>query len=274
VTIQEKRETPAEAVDVETLRGFLDEKVRQYNTPDFIELDPIRIPHQFTEKEDIEISGFLTAIISWGNRKSILSNASKMMQLMGNSPYEFIMNHQQNHLKKLNGFVHRTFNSTDLMVFIIALKSLYTEKGGLEGIFNRYQTQDSLQPAIHHFKKEFFAIPHPDRSRKHVSDPMEGSAAKRINMFLRWMIRKDNSGVDFGIWKGISPAILSCPLDVHTGNIGRKLGLLTRTQNDAKAVAELDTALRLLDPADPVKYDFALFGLGVYEKFENFYNHG
>jgi uncharacterized protein (TIGR02757 family) len=265
--VHEKRIIPAEHPDFETLRGFLDEKVIQYNTPDFIELDPIRIPHQFTEKEDIEISGFLTAIISWGNRKSILNNASKMMKLMGNSPYEFVMNHQEHHFKKLDGFVHRTFNSTDLKVFIIALKFLYTEKGGLEGIFNQYQTSDSLQPAIHHFKKEFFAIPHPDRSRKHVSDPMEGSAAKRINMYLRWMIRKDNNGVDFGIWKNIPPAILSCPLDVHTGNIARKLGLLSRSQNDAKAVTELDTALRLLDPTDPVKYDFALFGLGVYEKY-------
>lgn len=253
--------------DIEFLRDFLNEKVRLYNTPDFIELDPIRIPHQFTEKEDIEIAGFLTAVISWGNRKSILTNAGKMMKLMGNSPYEFIMNHQENHLKKLDGFVHRTFNAIDLKVFISALKFLYSERGGLKGIFNQYQTPDSLQPAIHHFKQEFFSMPHPVRSRKHISDPMEGSAAKRINMYLRWMIRNDNHGVDFGIWKNISPSILSCPLDVHTGNIARKLGLLHRSQNDAKALAELDTSLRLLDPADPVKYDFALFGLGVYGDF-------
>ncbi len=257
-------------LDFNTLKEFLDEKAGQYNTPDFIELDPIQIPHMFTDKEDIEISGFLAAIISWGNRKSIINSARRMIALMGNSPYEFIMNHSEGDLDKLDGFVHRTFNSIDLKVFIKALRYLYTEKGGLEVVFKENQQPDSLQPAIHHFKQEFFSIAHPSRTRKHLPDPFEGSAGKKINMYLRWMIRKDNCGVDFGIWESISPSILSCPLDVHTGNISRKLGLLSRTQNDAKAVNELDSALRKLDPKDPVKYDFALFGLGAYEKYKAF----
>lgn len=254
-------------VDIETLKDFLDEKARQYNTPDFIELDPIQIPHMFSDKEDIEISGFLAATISWGNRKSIINSAKRMMALMGNSPYEFIMNHNEGNLDKLDGFVHRTFNSTDFKVFIKALRFLYAEKNGLEGVFNEHQTPDSLQPAIHHFKKEFLLIPHDSRTRKHLPDPFEGSAAKKINMYLRWMIRKDSNGVDFGIWKGISPSKLSCPLDVHTGNVARKLGLINRTQNDSKSVNQLDTVLRKLDAEDPVKYDFALFGLGAYEKY-------
>jgi len=186
---------------------------------------------------------------------------------MGNSPYDFILNHNEQHLKQMDGFVHRTFNSVDLLTFIEGLKHLYKHKNGLEGIFVKYQTNDSLQPAIHELKKEFFSIPHLERTRKHLPDPMTGSAAKKINMYLRWMIRQDTSGVDFGIWKQISPSILSCPLDVHTGNVARRLGLLTRSFNDAKAVQELDANLRILDSTDPVKYDFALFGLG---KFENY----
>lgn len=249
------------------LKEFLDEKVDQYNTPDFIEFDPIQVPHMYSSKEDIEISGFLAATISWGNRVSIVKSAKRMMGLMGNSPYDFIMNHKEEHLKKLDGFVHRTFNSTDLLTFISALKHLYRDRNGLEGVFTKYQTSESLQPAIHQLKQEFFSLPHFDRTRKHLSDPLSGSAAKKINMYLRWMIRKDNAGVDFGIWKNITPSVLSCPLDVHSGNVARKLGLLRRKQNDAKAVIELDNALRKMDSHDPVKYDFALFGLGVYEKF-------
>ena len=252
---------------MEKLRDFLDEKVLQYNTPDFIELDPIQIPHMYSEKEDIEISGFLAATISWGNRRSIVKSAKQMMTLLGNSPYDFIMNHKEQHLEKIDGFVHRTFNSTDFIVFIRALKYLYQEKNGLEGVFNEYKTTNSIQPAIHQLKKEFFTVPHPVRTQKHIPDPLHGSAAKKINMYLRWMVRKDNSGVDFGIWNRISPSILSCPLDVHSGNVARKLGLLNRKQNDSKSVDELDINLRKLDPFDPVKYDFALFGLGVNENF-------
>jgi uncharacterized protein (TIGR02757 family) len=249
----------------EELRDFLNEKVIQYNTPDFTEYDPIQIPHLYSDKKDIEISAFLTATISWGNRISILKNAKRMMRLMGNSPYDFILNHKEEHLEKMNGFVHRTFNSTDFIVFVQALKRLYQQGIGLESIFDQYKTMDSLQPAIHHLREEFFSIPHPVRTRKHIPDPLQGSAAKRINMFLRWMIRKDNKGVDFGLWKSISPSILSCPLDVHSGNAARKLGLLTRNLNDSKAVSELDANLREMDKEDPVKYDFALFGLGVFE---------
>jgi uncharacterized protein (TIGR02757 family) len=253
--------------DLKELKEFLDEKVFQYNTPAFIELDPVQIPHMYSEKEDIEISGFLAATISWGNRTSILKNARRMMNLLGNSPYDFVLNHSPEDMEKIDGFVHRTFNSTDFKVFIESLKYLYSEKGGLEAIFNEHKTESSLQPAIHELKKVFFSLPHPVRSEKHISDPLKGSAAKRINMFLRWMVRSDRRGVDLGIWNKIPPSILSCPLDVHSGNVARSLGLLKRKQNDAKAVEELDLKLRQLDGDDPVKYDFALFGLGIYEGF-------
>lgn len=249
------------------LRDFLDEKSLLYNNPQFIELDPVQIPHLYSVKEDIEIAGFLTAVISWGNRTSIITNAKKMMNLMGNSPYNFIMNYREEHLDRFETFVHRTFNATDFCFFIKALRFIYTQKGGLEGLFNTYQESDSLQPAIHHLKKEFFSIPHPDRSKKHLPDPLKGSAAKRVNMFLRWMVRNDKCGVDFGLWKNISSSKLSCPLDLHTGNVARKLGLITRKQNDARTLAQLDHKLRILDPVDPVKYDFALFGLGIFEHF-------
>jgi len=249
------------------LKEFLDEKVVQYNNPNFIELDPIQIPHLYTRKEDIEISGFLSAIISWGNRTSIVKNAKRMLAYMGDSPHDFILNHNDQQLRKIDGFVHRTFNSDDLLTFIEGLKHLYKHKNGLEGIFVKYQTNESLQPAIHELKKEFFNVQHLERTRKHLPDPLTGSAAKKINMFLRWMVRRDNKGVDFGLWKSISPSILSCPLDIHSGNVARKLGLITRKHNDAKAVSELDTKLREMDKDDPVKYDFALFGLGVCEKF-------
>lgn len=249
------------------LKEFLDEKVLLYNNPKFIESDPIQIPHQFSLKEDIEIAAFLTSAIAWGNRRMIINNSKKMMELMGNSPYDFIMNHSEPQLENLDGFVHRTFNSLDFVTFIKALQHVYKNHNGLEMAFAKNQTPQSMQQSIAQFKKIFFEIAHQQRTTKHVSDPMQGSAAKRINMFLRWMVRNDTSGVDFGLWKSISPAALSCPLDVHSGNVARKLGLLTRKQNDGKALAELDAALRELDPNDPVKYDFALFGLGVFEGF-------
>ncbi|QQU04899.1 TIGR02757 family protein [Myroides odoratus] len=247
------------------LKEFLDEKVLLYNNPSFIVDDPVQIPHLYTQKEDIEIGGFLSATIAWGNRKMIIKNAHKMMELMGNSPYDFVMNHNEDHLDALAGFVHRTFNSTDFATFIQALQHIYRHHGGLEGVFS--DSSLPLQERISKFKTLFFEIQHQQRTQKHISDPLKGSAAKRINMYLRWMVRQDNAGVDFGIWKGISPSELSCPLDVHSGNMARKLGMLKRTQNDAKALLELDTALRELDPVDPVKYDFALFGLGAIEKF-------
>lgn len=251
----------------EERKDFLDYKVSLYNQPEFIETDPIRIPHSFSHKEDIEISGFLAATIAWGNRKMIIKNAERMMQLMGNSPVDFVRNAEESDLSDLDSFAHRTFNGEDFKHFIRALKHIYKNHGGLEGVFSRYSTAESTQPAIHQFKKLFFEIKHLPRTQKHVSDPLKNSAAKRLNMFLRWMVRRDNSGVDFGIWRDISPSALSCPLDVHSGRVARKLGLLTRKQNDAKALSELDKQLRKMDAADPVKYDFALFGLGVFEKF-------
>ncbi|MGB3342359.1 MAG: TIGR02757 family protein [Aequorivita sp.] len=249
------------------LKEFLDEKVALYNQPRFIESDPIQIPHSFSRKEDIEIAAFLVATIAWGNRKSIINSGKRLMALMGNSPFDYVMDFSEEKASVLQHFAHRTFNSVDLGYFFIALKNIYQNHSGMEAVFAKYAEEDSLQPAIHRFKQTFFSYPHPSRTQKHISDPLKNSAAKRINMFLRWMVRKDALGVDFGIWNSLSPAQLSCPLDVHSGNVARKLGLLARKQNDAKAVLELDLALRKLDPKDPVKYDFALFGLGVFEGF-------
>ncbi|TDU39968.1 uncharacterized protein (TIGR02757 family) [Gelidibacter sediminis] len=254
-------------MNTQELKEFLDLKVITYNHPRFIESDPIQIPHQFSKKEDIEIAGFLTATISWGNRKSIITNANKMMNMLEHAPYDFVMHHKSSDLERLRGFVHRTFNDEDFIQFIKGMKHIYSIHGGLEAVFSKHSEPFSTQIAIHQFKKHFFEIAHLPRSQKHVSDPLKNSAAKRINMFLRWMVRNDNSGVDFGLWKSLSPAQLSCPLDVHSGNVARALGLLQRPQNDAKALHELDIALRALDKKDPVKYDFALFGLGVFEDF-------
>lgn len=249
------------------LKSFLNEKVGIYNNPSFIESDPIQIPHLFTLKEDIEIAGFLVATIAWGNRKSIINNGNRLVGLMGNSPFDFVMNFSDNQADSLSNFVHRNFNSEDLLYFFRALQNIYKNHGGLENVFTKHAETGSMQTSIHHFKKVFFELDHLPRTQKHVSDPLKNSAAKRINMFLRWMVRNDNAGVDFGLWKSISPSLLSCPLDVHSGNVARKLNLLDRKQNDAKAVSELDKALRKMDPKDPVKYDFALFGLGVFERF-------
>lgn len=249
------------------LKEFLDEKVDLYNRPSFIELDPISIPHQFSTKQDIEIAGFLAATIAWGSRTTIIRNANRIMKMLDHSPYEFIMNSSIDEMDRIENFVHRTFNATDLSYFLRALQNIYRHKGGLETIFSTYQTSDSLQPAIHEFHKIFFELAHEKRTERHISDPFKGSAAKKLNMYLRWMIRHDNRGVDFGLWKSVPTSVLSCPLDVHSGNVARKLGILTRNQNDARAVTELDTVLRTFDKMDPVRYDFALFGLGAIEKF-------
>lgn len=248
------------------IKDFLDSKSAFYNHPRFIENDPIQIPHRFYQKQDIEIAGFLTATIAWGNRKSIINNAGRLMELLDNAPFQFVQQHQASDLEKLLPFVHRTFNSEDLIYFIKSLQNIYHNHHGLESVFSKQQEGKTLQYTIHRVKRIFFEIPHPLRTTKHVSDPLKNSAAKRINMFLRWMVRNDGI-VDFGIWKSLSPTQLSCPLDVHSGNTARKMGLLTRKANDAKAVSELDVALRKMDPSDPVKYDFALFGLGAIEKF-------
>ncbi|TGD59393.1 TIGR02757 family protein [Flavobacterium humi] len=252
---------------IQELKAFLDEKVTVYNHPNFIESDPIQIPHLYTLKEDIEIAGFLAATIAWGNRKMIIENAKKMMALMGNSPYDFVMSSGEKDVSHLESFVHRTFNGQDFIGFIKSLRHIYQNHNGLEAVFAKHQETHSMQQSISEFKKVFFETEHLPRTQKHISDPMNGSAAKRLNMMLRWFCRKDKNGVDLGIWETIPAAALSCPLDVHSGNVARKLELLLRKQNDAKALAELDANLRLLDPADPVKYDFALFGLGVFEGF-------
>lgn len=249
------------------LKEFLDEKVELYNHPNFIKSDPIQIPHRYSLKEDIEIAGFLSATIAWGNRKMIISNAKKLMELMGNTPFDFVMSHTKKDLDTLQQFVHRTFNGEDCKTFIIALQNIYQNHQGLEAVFAQNQTDQSMQESISKFKSLFFEIPHSYRTQKHISDPLNNSAAKRLNMWLRWNCRQDQKGVDLGIWKSIPSSKLSCPLDVHSGNVARKLGLLTRKQNDGKALSELDANLRLLDPQDPVKYDFALFGLGVFENF-------
>ena len=249
------------------LKEFLDEKVILYNNPKFIESDPIQIPHLFTKKEDIEIAAFLTATISWGNRTMIIKNALKMMELFDNAPHDFVLNHQERDLKSLEGFVHRTFNAIDLQQFIKSLQHIYNKHQGLENVLSIKDKSTTYKDAIHHLKQVFFEVAHQQRTQKHISDPLKNSAAKRINMFLRWMVRNDTAGVDFGIWKTHSTANLSCPLDVHSGNVARKLKLLLRKQNDWKALSELDSNLRILDKKDPVKYDFALFGLGVFEKF-------
>ena len=249
------------------LKEFLDEKVELYNRPSFLESDPIQVPHRFSKKEDIEIAAFLTATIAWGNRKSIIKNATRLMELMDNDPYNFVMGFHTNQLKRFEGFVHRTFNETDIVYFVKALNHIYAQHGGMEAVFRRYADEDSLQYAIHKFRSHFFELPHLQRTEKHIGDPMKNSAAKRTNMFLRWMVRGNETGVDFGLWKSVHPRQLSCPLDVHSGKVARKLGLLKRKQNDGKAVYELDRSLRIMDPHDPIKYDFALFGLGVFEGF-------
>ena len=250
------------------LKEFLDEKSYYYQNSDFIENDPIIVPHQYELKEDIEISAFLTATISWGRRKSIIEKALYMMNILGNEPYNFIINHTEKDLKALTYYCYRTFNDLDLKFFIRSLKNVYINHNGLESIFSSNNNFLNIQDRIHNFRCIFFSIPHEKRTQKHVSDPNKGSAAKRINLFLRWMVRSKSSGVDFGLWNKIKPSQLSIPLDIHSGNVSRKLGILKRKQNDNIAVMELDKKLRSFDPYDPVKYDFALFGLGIFEKFK------
>lgn len=246
------------------LKDFLDKKAEQYNSPNFIETDPIQIPHQFTNKEDIEIIGLLVSTIAWGNRTSIIKSGKKILEIMQYQPYEFIKNYSEELAKDLK-FVHRTFNAQDLDFFFRSLHNIYS-KGSLEDCFVQSNLSFGAQGRIISFRNTFLETMHDLRSEKHISDPRKNSAAKRLNMFLRWMVRKDNKGVDFGIWDSISMSELNIPLDVHTANIGRKLGLITRTQNDGKTLNEIMDVLREFDPNDPAKYDFALFGIGAFEK--------
>ncbi len=253
----------------EELKDFLEEKFFLYNNRRFIETDPVSIPHLFSKKEDIEIAGFLSATIAWGQRKTILRNARQLIRCMDDDPYLFILNFTDGDLEPFRKFVHRTFHADDCIYFLKSLQHIYKNHTGLSTIFatnSLSDTKDVLH-SILNARKVFFELPHLKRNEKHFSDPSSGSAAKRLNMFLRWMVRRDKSGVDFGIWKGISPSDLLCPLDVHSGRVARKLGLLKRNQNDWKATIELTNNLKKFDSNDPVKYDFALFGLGVFERF-------
>jgi uncharacterized protein (TIGR02757 family) len=250
------------------IKLFLEEKYLQYNNPSFIVCDPISIPHRFTDRRDREIAGFLTAAIAWGRRDLILRSSRLMIEFMDNSPCEYIISVTDNELRRLSQFVHRTFNGTDFIYFIKGLREIYGNYNSMEEVvLQGMEENGSLKEGLSHLRSLFFKLPHASRTEKHFADVMSGAAGKRLNMFLRWMVRKDNHGVDFGIWGKIDPAMLYIPLDLHSGNTARRLGLLTRKINDWKAVEELTDILREFDPADPVKYDFALFGLGVNEKF-------
>lgn len=248
------------------LKRLLDQKYEQFNQPDFIAADPISIPHRFTHPQDIEISGFFAAILAWGQRKTIIANCLKLLQRLDGAPADFIKNHQDADLKQLVGFKHRTFNDTDLLYLVHFLRQFYTEHASLELAFVGSGPVKIAAPAdqLIYFHNLVFALPEaPARTRKHVATPARQSACKRLNMFLRWMVRRDNQGVDFGLWQHLQPADLICPCDVHVDRVARRLGLITRPQTNWQTAVELTQKLRQFDPADPVKYDFALFGLGL-----------
>ena len=253
------------SIPFDELKDFLDFKVSEFNTSNFIPDDPVSLIHRFHNKEDIEIVGFLVSTIAWGNRKAIINSGEKLLDIMGSSPYEFLMNYQEPTTKSKK-FVHRTFNATDLDYFFLALKDIYQNEG-LEKSFSPHPIIPGATGRIVQFRKRFFSLPHEIRTEKHVSNPEKGAAAKRLQMMLRWFVRSDQNGVDVGIWKSISTSELNIPLDVHTANISRKLGLITRKQNDLKTLEELMMHLRKFDTIDPSKYDYALFGLGAIEGF-------
>lgn len=252
------------------IKGFLDEKVELYNQPGFITNDPISIPHRFSKKQDIEISGFFAAILAWGQRKTIINKCLELFEKMDNAPHEFLMNHQEDDLKPFLSFKHRTFNDVDTLYFIHFLTWFYKKYDSLEQAFLLGQNGeiDAMESILSRFHEFFFSLPDaPSRTRKHIATPARKAACKRITMYLRWMVRKDSKGVDFGIWDQIKPAQLICPCDLHVDRVARKLGLITRKQTDWLTALELTEQLRTFDPRDPVKYDFALFGLGIEEKF-------
>lgn len=250
------------------MKEFLDEKHDLYNNTSFIEKDPVSIPHRFESIHDIEIAGFLTATISWGRRDLILRSANILMNKMGDSPYEFIKQASENEFDKLSGFVYRTFNGVDCITFLRSIRRLYHDYNSMEDVIVEGMLKSGeLTDGISYLREQFFSECHPARSEKHFADVKRGAAGKRLNMFLRWMVRNDSRGVDFGYWKKISPSQLYIPLDFHSGNVARRLGLLKRYASDWKAVVELTSVLREFDPTDPVRYDFSLFGLGVNEKF-------
>ncbi len=256
------------------IHQLLDQKVKQYNHIEFIEKDPICIPHLFTKQQDIEIAGFFAAIFAWGNRTTIINKSKELLERMDNAPFAFCTQHQEKDLKKLLGFAHRTFNDTDLLYCIEFFKQHYSKNESLESAFfysksiGSINKTNAVEKALIHFQDYFFSLDDaPARTKKHIASPVSGSTCKRLNMFLRWMVRKDKQGVDFGIWKKISPADLIMPIDVHVARVSRGLGIVKRTQTDWQTAIELTNYCRTLDPKDPVKYDFALFSLGVIEKY-------
>jgi uncharacterized protein (TIGR02757 family) len=253
-----------------SLKAFLDKKVKEYNRPSFIANDPISIPHRFSAKADIEIAGFFAAIFAWGNRTTIIQKTADLMQRMDNAPFAFCTQHGETDLRQLGKFVHRTFNSTDLLYFISFFKTHYSKHTSLETAFmpHRDERELTMEDRLNYFYHYFFSLPDvPGRTRKHIASPEKKSSCKRINMFLRWMVRQDNCRVDFGLWKNIKPSELIIPIDLHVGRVARHFGLLDRKQTDWQAAISLTDTLRTFDAHDPVKYDFALFGLGVLEKF-------
>jgi len=268
---------------IENIKSFLDSKVAQYNRPDFIKNDPVSIPHLFTDKRDIEIMGLWAAVLAWGQRVTIINKCHELIKLMDGAPYDFIINHQEVDLKKLLTFKHRTFNDVDTLYFISFFRYHYERHESLEAAFlppnlsrpaeeqERVIEGDAAEPIekyLNHFRSYFFSLPdYPHRTKKHISSPLQKSTCKRLNMFLRWMVRKDNCGVDFGIWNHIKPSELICPCDLHVDRVARKLNLISRKQTDWQTAVELTQRLREFDRADPVKYDFALFALGIEEKF-------
>ncbi len=262
-----KRSLPLCAMNLEALRSFLDHKAEMYQNPRFISDDPIQVPHRFSKRQDVEIAAFFSATLAWGNRKAIVKNASRMMTLLDETPYDFIKNHTAKDLERLPSFTHRTFHSADLRFFIRRLRVLYDRSDTLETYFRPQGTESGLKCGISWFRNCFLGDQPGHHAAKHISDPWKNSAAKRLNLFLRWMVRSASRGVDFGLWKGIQPRYLCMPLDVHSGRVARRLGLLKRPQDDWKAVEELTQRLRKWDASDPVKYDFALFGLGAFEGF-------
>lgn len=254
----------------EALKEFLDRKVREYDQPSFIAADPVSIPHMFTRKQDREIAGFFAAVFAWGNRTTIIAKCRELLSLMDNKPYEFIVNHREKDLRRMEGFCHRTFNTTDLLYFISALQHHYRRYDSFEDAFigDGDEKTEPVENALNYFYQYFFSFEHvPQRTRKHIACPARNSACKRLNMFLRWMVRDDGQGVDFGMWKRLKSSQLICPLDVHVARVAKKFGLLDRPNADWQSALQLTRNLRRFDPEDPVKYDFALFALGVVEKF-------
>jgi uncharacterized protein (TIGR02757 family) len=255
--------------DITHLKSLLDEKVSFYNQPGFIDKDPVIIPHSFAKLQDIEIAGLFAAVLAWGNRTSIINNCRKLMGWMDNSPHDFILNHKDNDLIPFIHFAHRTFNATDLLYFISFLQSHYSKHNSLEDAFvpAATYTGDTVEQALIHFHDYFFADEHPQRTQKHIATPQRKSACKRINMYLRWMVRKDNAGVDFGLWQKINPRQLVCPLDVHVARVAHRLGLLSENKANWQSALHITYQLRLLNREDPAVYDYALFGLGISERF-------